>query len=196
MALRYSDIRVELREVALGNKPAAMLQASPKGTVPVLVDTDGAVIDESLDIIYWSLKQNDPHHWLQNPHQTKINTLIQQNDGQFKIDLDHYKYSDRFPENSQCFYRQQGERFLIQLEQRLSHQSFLISNTVSLADVALLPFIRQFALVDIQWFESSPYPALRRWLTHWLESELFLSVMLKQAFWPENHQQHAAPVIL
>jgi len=195
MAIRYSNIRVEIREVALSNKPTAMLQASSKGTVPVLVDTDGAVIDESLDIMLWSLKQNDPHHWLQNSHQAEIDTLIQQNDGQFKLDLDHYKYSDRFPENPPLFYRQQGERFLALLEQRLCHQSFLINNTVSLADVALLPFIRQFAMVDIQWFESSPYPALRHWLTNWLESELFLSIMLKQAFWPHNLQEQAAPVI-
>ena len=194
LAIRYSNIKCELREVDLKNKPSTLLQISPKATVPVLVTPQGPVIDESLDIMYWSLAQNDPQNWLQSSHSIEIDSLIQQNDSQFKIHLDHYKYADRFPDQSTDFYRQQGEQFLQLLEQRLIKQSFLISNSTSLADIALFPFIRQFAYVDIQWFESSPYPKLREWLSYWLESELFLSIMKKHPYWSSDLAEQQTPL--
>lgn len=183
MALRYSDCRVELREVELKHKPAALLDISAKATVPVLLCRDGWVIDESLDIMHWALQQNDPHNWLQAQYQPEMAELIEHNDTVFKRHLDHYKYADRYPELSQLEYRQQGEVFLQQLEQRLGQQAYLISEHISLADVAIFPFIRQFAHVDIHWFEHAPYPHLRSWLYQWMESALFQSVMHKHSPW-------------
>jgi len=195
LAIHYSQLQVELREVELKNKPAEMLQASAKATVPVLILNDQTVIDESLDIMHWSLHKHDPENWLQVSQKKEINFLIQQNDTQFKIDLDHYKYADRFPQNTPHHYRLQGEKFLIQLEARLNKHNFLISHSVSIADIALLPFIRQFAYVDIKWFATSPYPKLRNWLNYWLESALFLSVMKKHPVWQNNTKNKYPPVI-
>ncbi len=189
MAIRYSGIPVELREVMLKNKPETMLRASPKATVPVLIDHD-RVIDESLDIIFWALQQHDPDHWLEPQQQDQALSLIRQNDNIFKIHLDHYKYFDRFPEHDQLYYRQKGEIFLQALEQRLQQQPFLLGEA-GLADIAIFPFIRQFAFVDMPWFETSPYPALRNWLNHWLDSDHFSSIMQKYPAWDEN----SAPVI-
>lgn len=183
MALHYSDCRVQLREVALKNKPDALLTISSKGTVPVLLCDDGQVIDESLDIMHWALQQADPDHWSQAQYQTEVANLIEINDTVFKNHLDHYKYADRHPEFSQLEYRQQGEIFLQQLEQRLQKQAYLISEQISLGDVAIFPFIRQFAHVDIGWFEQAPYPRLRAWLYQWMESTLFQSVMQKYTPW-------------
>lgn len=183
MAIHYSDCRVQLREVELKNKPEALLDISPKATVPVLLCDNGKVIDESLDIMHWTLQQNDPDHWLQPQYQAEVASLIEINDTVFKNHLDHYKYADRHPEFSQLEYRQQGEVFLQQLEQRLQQRAFLLSEKVSLADVAIFPFIRQFAHVDIGWFDQAPYPRLRAWLYQWMETTLFQSVMHKTPPW-------------
>jgi len=185
MAIRKSNIEIELREVDLKNKPAAMLQTSAKATVPVLVN-QGTVIDESLDIMLWALQQSDTDNWLNNKYLDEINDLIKFNDNIFKIHLDHYKYSDRFPQHPQLSYREKGEVFLQQLEKRLNTHRYLLSSKPCLADIALFPFIRQFAYVDINWFEQSPYPKLRKWLHFWLESDLFQSIMKKQATWQED----------
>jgi glutathione S-transferase len=183
MALRYSNCRVQLREVELKNKPDALIAISVKATVPVLLCKDGRVIDESLDIMHWALQQHDPHNWLQAQYQPEVSALIETNDTLFKRHLDHYKYADRYPEFSQLEYRQQGEVFLQQLEQRLQQQAYLLSERISLADIAIFPFIRQFAHVDIGWFDQAPYPRLRAWLYQWMESSLFQSVMQKYTPW-------------
>lgn len=188
LAIRYSNLQVELREVDLKHKPPEMLLASPKATVPVLILNDHSVLDESLNIMHWSLQQRDTKNWLQKNLQSEIEQLIQQNDLSFKTDLDHYKYADRFPQHTPEHYRQQGEVFLKQLEQRLKKHAFLIHETVTLADVALFPFIRQFAYVDIKWFETSAYTNLRRWLSYWLESDLFLSIMHKHPNWSSENK--------
>jgi len=189
IAIRYTSIQVELREVVLRDKPQHMIELSPKGEVPVLLLDDGRVIDESLDIILWALAQNDPDDWqLKNasttpPVSEQMRDLIVQNDNVFKQHLDHYKYADRFPEHSLEYYRQQGEEFLVQLESRLASSSYLFGEHVSLADVSLFPFIRQFAFVDKHWFDNSRYTHLQNWLEGWLQSPLFLSVMEKYAQW-------------
>jgi len=185
MAIRTSHIKVELREVDLKNKPAAMLQASPKASVPVLI-YQNTVVEESLDIMLWALQQSDPNNWLHSKHLDEIYSLIKFNDNIFKIHLDHYKYSARFPQQSQTSYREKGEVFLQQLENRLNTQKFLLCEDPCLADIALFPFIRQFACVEMKWFESSPYPQLRQWLQYWLKSELFKSIMNKYPAWQEN----------
>jgi len=187
MAIRCSEIQIELREVVLNNKPPELLQASPKATVPVLVKPNGEVLEQSLDIMYWALNHNDPQNWL-HPNATPnsasdLASLIHENDSHFKTHLDHYKYADRFPAHSPLHYRQQGEQFLAQLENRLQNQDFLCGPSASLADIALLPFIRQFAHVDIDWFNSAPYPKLINWLNNGLASDLFHAIMHKYPAW-------------
>ena len=155
MALRYSGIAVKIREIALRNKPRHMLQVSPKGTVPVLVLADGVVIDESLDIMHWALAQRDADDWLmaREPALAEhAQRLIAENDGAFKDALDHYKYAIRFPEKPAGTYRAEGDQFLQQLETRLNQQRYLYRDNYTLADVAIFPFVRQFAAVDEAWF--------------------------------------------
>jgi glutathione S-transferase len=184
-ALIASGITVELREVELRDKPTAMLAASPKGSVPVLVLRDGKVIDESWDIMLWALRQHDPQTW---SGKDGCNTqaalpLVIENDTTFKNNLDRYKYPERFPEQPQSAYRIAGEQFLQQLEQRLRTTPYLLGETFTLADAALLPFVRQFAEVDTGWFATAPYPALRAWLVKFTSSELFAKVMQKFPVW-------------
>ncbi len=185
LAIKVSQVQVALREVSLADKPEAMLTASPKGTVPVLVLQDGTVIDESIDIMVWALQQYDPESWLcqDNERLKKMNNLIASNDYEFKIHLDHYKYANRFPEQSIAHYRQQGEHFLQQLENCLSERRFLIGDGVSLADMAIFPFVRQFAFVDRPWFDQSQYLHVQRWLEVFLNADLFQKVMSKQLQW-------------
>ena len=175
MALTLADIAVEIREISLRDKPTPMLQASPKGTVPVLVFADGSVIDESIDIVLFALKN---HALGANTHDA-CTALIAENDSSFKQALDYYKYPDRCPTESHKNYRAQGEIFLQKLENLLSENTYLIQATISLADIAIFPFVRQFAAVDSVWFAQSAYPKLRTWLNAWIESELFKSIMTK-----------------
>ena len=178
MALSYADIAVEIREISLKDKPAHMLQVSPKATVPVLVLPNGQVIDQSLEIMQWALQQRDADGWLSaDPQYTAL--LIAENDGSFKQNLDRYKYAIRFPEHSAEDYRQLGELFLAKLEQRLQQRAFLLGDVISLADIAIFPFIRQFVAVDHDWFESTGYIKLKSWLQHLVESDLFTRVMVK-----------------
>jgi glutathione S-transferase len=188
MALRYANIPVEIREISLRNKPTSMLLASPKGTVPVLVLQNGVVLEESLHIMRWALQKQDSDDWQRNNQpalQAAIHQLMHENDNAFKRALDRYKYPDRFPEQSQVDYRAQGEDFLKKLEDRLNAHMFLLGDSLSLADVAIFPFIRQFAAVDSAWFELSHYPKLRVWLTTLQVSDLFTSVMEKYPSWTE-----------
>lgn len=186
MALKYSGIAVHLREIVLRNKPPSMLAYSAKGTVPVLVLSDDRVIDESRDVMSWALAINDPKAWLPAAKSQDINALLDANDFEFKAYLDRYKYADRFPEQTPDYYRAQGELFLQDLETRLSRHRYLTGDAVSMADVGIFPFIRQFANVDKQWFEQSPYPQLQRWLAGFLGSDDFNSVMDKYAPWVES----------
>ncbi len=183
LAIAYTGVVVELREVELRNKPQAMLLISPKATVPVLQLEDGRVLDESLDIMFWALQQNDVEQWLKAVNLNHAQALIQRNDEQFKYYLDRYKYADRYPAYSELYYRQQAELFLTDLEGLLTQSVFLCGEHFSLADAAILPFIRQFCAVDPLWFKDSPYPALRRWLNHFLASSLFERVMEKYPYW-------------
>jgi glutathione S-transferase len=185
LGIRYSGMQVALREVILRDKPASMLDYSPKGEVPVLVLPDGTVLEESLDIIHWALAHNDPGHWLpaEEVLLQQVSTLIEENDGRFKHNLDHYKYPERYPDEQGPDYRADGELFLQKLEQRLQQHRYLLGENISLADIAIMPFIRQFAHTDKAWFDHAPYPCLQQWLAGFLESELFLSVMKKYPAW-------------
>jgi len=177
MALRYSGVPVEIVEVSLKAKPAQMLAISPKGTVPVL-DAGGQVSDESLEIMRWALAQNDPDDWLLGGD-SRITELIEANDQVFKVHLNRYKYAERYPEQPMEVYRAEGALFLQQLDELLEGRDFLLAGHPSLADIALLPFVRQFAHVDRDWFAQTPYVRLQAWLQRFLESELFTGIMKK-----------------
>ena len=187
MALRYAKIDVEIREIALREKPLHMLAVSPKGTVPVLVLSSGKVLEQSLDIMDWALAQSDVDEWIvQNQEVQKLTAdLIATNDGAFKQALDKYKYAIRFPENPPDVYRAQGEAFLQRLESLLQQNAYLCRNAVSKADAAIFPFVRQFSMVDETWFETANYPALKTWLNGFLNSQLFIDVMQKHPVWKD-----------
>ncbi|WP_431700012.1 glutathione S-transferase [Pseudomonas sp. BR20] len=177
LALRYSGVAVRIVEVSLKAKPAEMLALSPKGTVPVLV-VDGEVIDESLAIMQWALARHDPDDWLLQGNPA-VPELITENDSTFKHHLNRYKYAERYPEQPMEHYRAEGEVFLQKLEGLLAQHAYLLADHPSLADMALAPFIRQFAHVDREWFAGTPYKALQRWLEDFLQSPLFIGVMAK-----------------
>jgi glutathione S-transferase len=188
MVINYCGTAVELREVLLSNKPNAMLTASSKGTVPVLVLPGGTVLDESLDIIRWAFDQassdlNKLDIRLCGHLSQSGTNLIELNDGMFKQALDGYKYWQRSPEKPQHEHRSEAEQFLQQLEVLLGENQFLLSDQLSLVDIAIFPFIRQFAFVDKDWFDQSCYPLLQNWLEHFLDSELFLNTMAKYPVW-------------
>jgi len=190
LAIAYSGVSVQLREVVLRDKPAEMLQASPKGTVPVVVLPDGRVIEESRDIMRWALQQNDPESWLMAKADDELDWLwqaeglVQENDFVFKQHLDRYKYADRYPEHSQSYYRDQCEVTLAKLDRLLQQNGgFLATNQLSIADMAIFPFIRQCAHVDRDWFYATGYKALQQWLDERIASDLFQSIMQKYPKW-------------
>ncbi|MDD0975245.1 glutathione S-transferase [Pseudomonas fontis] len=181
MALHYSGCPVQICEVSLKAKPAEMLALSPKGTVPVL-SVEGRVIEESLEIMRWALARHDPENWLLRDEPEAIEqmqALISRNDTLFKVRLNHYKYAERYPEQSREAYRALAEEILADLEARLTQHAYLLGERPSMADVALMPFIRQFAGVEPQWFAQAPYPGVRGWLQGWLESALFKAIMAR-----------------
>ena len=185
LAIAVSGVSVEHREIALRNKPEAMLAISPKGTVPVLQLVDDRVIEQSLDIMLWALTLNDPQQWLQGEKSlpAAAKALIDTNDGPFKFWLDHYKYADRYPEHPAEYYRQKAEEFLQHLESLLEAQQYLLGARLSITDMAIFPFIRQFAAVDKTWFAASDYVRLQKWLDERLTSDLFEEVMVKRDCW-------------
>ena len=179
LALQSGGITVELREVVLRDKPAQMLHASPKGTVPVLL-AGGDVVEESLDVMLWALGRNDPEGWLDMP--ATGHALIAECDGAFKTALDRYKYASRHPEADAEEERAKASLFLHRLDQTLVGKNWLFGE-ISLADMAMLTFVRQFANVDRAWFDAEPWPDLQRWLEAFLASNRFLSIMQKYPQW-------------
>ena len=191
MALWVAGIAVELREVKLANKPPELAEASPKATVPVLVLPDQTVIDESLAIMRWALKQADPENWLAGDDAA----LIERNDGPFKKHLDRYKYPSRYPneaggdeETFRYDHRSHGLAFLEDLNTRLGDakargSAQLCGPARALTDIALFPFIRQFANTDRDWFDAQGLPHLHEWLESHLASDLFAAIMPKFSPW-------------
>ncbi len=177
MALAYAGIQCELRELVLKDKPTDMLKHSPKGTVPVLITSEGQVIDESLDVMLWALAQHDPDNWLLND--TENAAWIELNDQQFKPLLDRYKYADRHPELTEQQHRELTLPCIESLNDSLKNKPFLTGNQTGLADIALFPFIRQYAFVDKDWFDQLPFNKLHQWLNQLLNSEIFNQVMKK-----------------
>ena len=181
MALAYSAISVELREISLSNITHELLRISPKATVPVLYFPDGTIFEQSLDIMNWALSVSDPQQWQIDDSESQ--QLIRQNDEDFKPLLDAYKYADRFPKLSQLEHRNNAEYFLRRLEDRLNQHKFLSAERPTITDMAIMPFIRQFAGVEPKWFEHCEYAGVRRWLNQQTDSDLFKLVMRKYDFW-------------
>ncbi len=188
MALAYAQIPVEIREISLREKPASMLAISPKGTVPVL-KADDLVIEQSLEIMFWALQKSDPDQWLKSSVLDEALQLIELNDGSFKALLDQYKYPERIKVSPsltrEAILEKAIQTFIAPLDERLGSQPFLLGDQLTIADIAIFPFIRQFAMVDKNWFDSAPFPHLKKWLDFHLESPLFLGVMQKYTTWQD-----------
>ena len=189
LALLLSKQPIIIRAITLKNKPQAMLDASPKGTVPVLILPDGTVIEESIDIMLWALAQNDPNNLL-HPDQPDIQQgiiqLVQRTDDEFKHPLEQYRAAKRYHRDTEIQWRTQCEVFIAELEQRLTENGFFVGNTASLADYSLIPFMRQFGRVDRKWFALAPYPKVKTWLASQLQRRLYAAMMTKHPLWQEQ----------
>ncbi|WP_420430272.1 glutathione S-transferase [Kordiimonas sp.] len=195
LALASAGVEVKLREVVLRDKPAAMLKASPKGTVPVLVLHGGAVVDESLDVMLWALRKSDPEGWLAPEYGSmdQMLELIALNDGDFKHHLDRFKYATRYEDADPAEHRAGAEVYLKRLEAQLGENKWLFGARPSLADYAILPFIRQFAGAAKGWWEDAPYSHMRRWLEDFKASARFKAVMRKYRQWHEGMEEPIFP---
>ncbi|MEQ3745787.1 MAG: glutathione S-transferase [Henriciella sp.] len=197
MAIAASGVQCDLREVVLRDKPTEMLAASPKGTVPVIVKSSGNVIEESLDVIDWALSKNDPEQWLSPETGTlaDIRALITECDGPFKSALDRYKYPNRYEAEGvvRDDQRAKGLAFLETLNSKLTASDNLFGNRVSLADIAIFPFIRQFANTDRTWFDQLDLPQLQAWLERHLNSDLFQKIMPKYEQWKTGDEEPVFP---
>ena len=185
LALDVSQRECELREVVLRDKPAEMLQVSAKGTVPVLIEAQGVVIEESLEIMLWALRHRDPEGWLTPDRGTldEMLELIVLFDTGFKGDLDRYKYPTRFVDADSRDRRDRGAEKLLKLQQRLAANRFLFGSRVALADMAILPFVRQFANVSLEWFDAQPWNELQQWLRTLQHSSRFVRIMKPLSAW-------------
>ena len=186
MAIHISGQKCELREVLLRDKPPSMLEYSAKATVPVLILQDGKVIDESLDVIDWALNLNDPDNWQRSKDTKKTKELIKINDGEFKYHLDRYKYSKRYDNEDPEFHRKKCLKFIESVNNELNNSKYIFDDNISYADIVLLPFIRQFRIADIDWFDALPYNNLKKWLSGFLDSTLLNSIMKKYDLWKEG----------
>ena len=186
MAIHASGQKCELREVLLRDKPPSMIEYSLKGTVPVLILQDGNVIDESLDVIDWALNLNDPDNWQRSKDNEKTKELIKINDGEFKHHLDRYKYSKRYDNEDPEFHRKKCLKFIESVNNELNNSKYIFDDNISYADIVLLPFVRQFRIADMEWFDSLPYDNLKDWLSRFLNSPLLNSIMKKYDLWKEG----------
>ena len=190
LAIASAGLEVGLREVVLRDKPANFLTASPKATVPVIEDRD-RVIEESLDIMLWALNQNDPENWLDMP--AFGFDLIAEADGPFKTALDRYKYASRHEDVDIQAEQHKAGLFLHKLDGILAGRPFLFGNDPRLADIAILPFVRQFAHVDLEWFNNQPWPHIAAWLEAFKASERFRSIMTKYPAWVPGQADETFP---
>ncbi|MEM5516604.1 glutathione S-transferase [Henriciella sp. AS95] len=195
LAIQSAGFKCRLREVVLRDKPPEMLEISPKGTVPVLQLTSGQVIEESLDVMSHVLDEADPEGLLapESGSLADMTALISACDGPFKHHLDRYKYPDRYDGAVAEDHREAAEAFLQTLDTRLETMAQLFGDRISLADLAIMPFIRQFANTDRAWFDAQPYPSLQRWLNGHLESDRFKSIMPKFAQWKTGDSEPLFP---
>ncbi|KGJ91779.1 glutathione S-transferase [Colwellia psychrerythraea] len=191
LAIFKAKQTVLLRDLVLSNKPVEMMAVSPKGTVPVVVLKNGIVIEESLEVMLWALHETDPADLLHRQQDGALSAmllLITEFDNDFKRCLEAYKCAKRYQEDNVAQCRDACELYIKKLEQALTKHSYLISDKESLADIALIPFIRQFARIERQWYLQSPYPKVRQWLNSYLQSSVFTKVMAKHPLWVDHQQ--------
>ena len=195
LAVAASGITVELREILLRDKPDAFVAASAKATVPVLVQTDGTILEESRDIMFWALGQNDPENWLACWHQdkAKVTAFLDELDGPFKTHLDRYKYDSRYEGEDAITHRSAGAAFLQRIDSILATQPWLSGGAAGLMDYASLPFIRQFRIADPDWFDHQPWPHLHPWLQGFLDAAQFAAIMTKYTPWQDGERGIAFP---
>jgi len=188
MVIKSSQITVEIREIELKNKPREFLELSPKGTVPVLLTDSGQVLEESLDIINWALDSNDPNNLLSecNLSKSQFKELLKKLDDDFKINLDKYKYPNRYQAVDRNFNRDANLNFLANLDNLLKKSKYINCNHLTLIDYLIFPFIRQFRNVDENWFDCLNFNYLKKWLNNLMESEDFKSIMKKYTVWNSN----------
>lgn len=191
LGLLLAKHSVILRDITMNNIPNEMLVASPKGTVPVLVHDDFSVIDESLDIMIWALKENDPKNLLFSHQPNALENMlkiIERNDNEFIDSLNKYKAASRYHDNNKISYRQQCEPFIAYLNKNLAKYEYIMGEHPSLVDYALLPFIRQFSRVERQWYIQSPYPYLKSWLNKHYQDPIFSKAMTKYPPWLDSQE--------
>lgn len=198
LAIAAAGLQVQLREIVLRNKPSHMLEISPKGTVPVLQLSDGTVLQESLDIMFWALQQSDPNGLLPTDQEqlSLLHDLLAINDGVFKQGLDRYKYPPRYtdehaghsPEQFGALHRDAAAKHLYALNQRLAQQSYLLGPQLTMADLAIAPFVRQYAHTDLDWFQAQDWSHLITWLQRFLDLDRFMMIMKKQPPWADGDE--------
>jgi glutathione S-transferase len=185
LALRLCKIECIIREISLKAKNTEFLRVSPKATVPVLVLPNGEVLEESLDIIYWSLEQNDPSKLkVNNQLGRKTSKLIELFDTEFKFHLDRYKYSSRYNIQNSQVHRDKAREILVQINTMLEGKSYMGGKNISFLDISILPFVRQFRIADMKWFDNNlGLDNVNKWLNIFLNSDLLASIMTKYKVW-------------
>ena len=185
LALRLCKIECIIREISLKAKNTEFLRVSPKATVPVLVLPNGEVLEESLDIIYWSLEQNDPSKLkVNNQLGRKTSKLIELFDTEFKFHLDRYKYSSRYNIQNSQVHRDKAREILVQINTMLEGKSYIGGKNISFLDISILPFVRQFRIADMKWFDNNlGLDNVNKWLNIFLNSDLLASIMTKYKVW-------------
>ena len=190
LAIASAGYQCELREIVLRDKAPEFVEASPKATVPVLVTPDGQVVEESLDVMHLVLEEHDPEGWLAPEQGTleDMQALVSECDGPFKLALDRYKYTTRYDDANRETEREKGSAFLRELDTRLAGSTYLFGERISLADMAIAPFVRQFANTDRAWFDAQPWPDLHRWLNEFLASDRFRAIFAKYPKWESGDE--------
>ena len=185
LAIRLCKIQCIIREISLKAKNIEFLRVSPKATVPVLVLPNGEVLEESLDIIYWSLEQNGPLKLkINNQLANKTDKLIELFDTEFKFHLDRYKYSSRYNIKNSQVHRDKGRDLLVLINNLLEGKNYIGGKNISLLDISILPFVRQYRIADIKWFDNNlGLDNVSNWLNIFLNSDLLASIMTKYKVW-------------
>lgn len=189
LGILHAQQSVILRDIEMNNKPEEMLSISPKGTVPVLLLSDGSVIDESLDVMVWALTQSDPNNLLYSQDETKLTQMldvINQNDNEFVEALQKYRAASRYHDTNEVECRERCCEWLMTIEQALSQHAYIMGETPSLVDYAILPFIRQFSRVDKKWYAQAPLPYLRAWLVSHYNDPTFSKAMFTHPKWQQG----------
>ena len=191
LAIASAGVECELREIVLRDKAPEFLEVSPKGTVPVVV-IGNTVIEESFDVMQWALTQNDPERLLDMPDVGL--DWIKRSDGPFKHNLDRTKYATRYPDTDPGTARDNASAFLRDLDAQLTAKIWMFGDKPTLADLAILPFVRQFANIDRAWFDARPWPNLIAWLERFLQSDRFLRIMDKHPKWVADDPIKTYPI--